>query len=157
MSSPIDLTDDDESHLISNDFTDDITILSSDEELSTVDLDNSDLISEDELPEIDLQKKSEVIRKLFPSNSKSSKNQTNTQKISNIYHKDVVNKPSTSTSVQFEPEIVRGPCENKMIEGVNIKLPVKPYGSQIVLMSMVRVVLKTYRYKKYKEFSLLEF
>lgn len=136
----IELTDDDDSFLQITQPEDETTILSSDKE------NYADIISsDDDLPEVNMaiqEKKSAHIKNLFLS---SSKTQNKVKEISRkLQDFKRVLPPSMPLGIPAKP---RDPGINKMIEGINVNLPVNPYGCQVALMSMVRicvVILRQY-------------
>lgn len=123
----IEISDDDDSFSLQ----DDSILISSDEDNTTVPTENC-LTSDDELPSVEMQaKKLAAIKKLFPTTAKKDMNNDITANSSKNQMKNDVKLPSNSTEKPKEPGV------NRMIEGVNVNLPVNPYGCQVALMSMV--------------------
>lgn len=124
MASPISISDDDDSFEQPTASKNTETYLSDDS--STLPYNSPDsnktetYISSDEdyeLPSISIEKKKNIVKKLFPGVNKGlNDNKTN---------KTVI------TQLELQSHVT------KMIEGILVTLPVNPYGSQIALMSKV--------------------
>lgn len=108
--------------------SEDVVDLCSEDETDTYYTSDEDL----DLPAVDLAaKKSAVIKNLFPGPSTSTKQEKYAPKIVPSSSKQKIPAPVHSPEKPKDPGIV------KMIGGVKINLPVKPYPSQIALMAQV--------------------
>lgn len=133
MDNNVELTDDDESFEEITKPVDTITIISSDSDAAT----DHYLSSDDEIPAVNLaiqEKKRALIKKLFPASEKNDDNQPTPNSSCNL--KDFTREPPPALPFAA-PKKIREPGINRMIEGVNVNLPVNPYGCQVALMSMV--------------------
>lgn len=119
----IEISDDDDSFSHQGDSI----LISSDEDNTTAPTDC--LTSDDELPNIEMRaKKMAAIKNLFTATATDTASSSKDLKKSN----DVITPPiSAATDKPKDPGV------NRMIEGVNVNLPVNPYGCQVALMSMV--------------------
>lgn len=117
--------------------------LISDEELQNISIDNTLLSDDEELPNV-IIKKNTAIKSLFPSKNKKRSVTKREQKTSTI-KSFFPQKQNVKVPVA---KVTRPPIEppkavfNRMIAGVNVLLPVDPYGSQVALMAKV-IITKT--------------
>ncbi|CAH0595114.1 unnamed protein product [Chrysodeixis includens] len=159
MSTNIEISDDDDSFngpgltgILMDDGKHDIVSISSDEEAQMSVMDEVDEISrnqfkydvsdDEDLPEVTIQK-NKAIKSLFQSkktrdNGIAKKVQQNKANITTYFAPIPVAKKERRISPVEGPKVVF----NKMIAGVNVKLPVNPYGSQIALMSKIITGIK---------------
>ncbi|XP_021189441.3 Fanconi anemia group J protein homolog isoform X1 [Helicoverpa armigera] len=152
MDTQIEISDDDDSFsgpgcskTAGNFFKDDVVAISSDEEFNNISNDIPALSDDEELPEVHLQRKA-AIKSLFGSkNNKNDSKKVESKKapIRALFpQKQNVNVPVA------KPAKIRQPIEapkqvfKRMIEGVNVTLPVNPYGSQVALMSKIITAIK---------------
>ncbi|XP_053617782.1 Fanconi anemia group J protein homolog isoform X2 [Plodia interpunctella] len=127
------------------------TVILSDEECAEITMITEEDISsdDDELPNVDLGKKrSEVIKKLFPTKNTNQSKQNMFSSMQKVIPKpkplnseDFNSKTASSTSM-ISPVKPKEPGFEKMIGGVTVNLPVEPYGCQIALMSKVITAIK---------------
>ncbi|XP_026727702.1 Fanconi anemia group J protein homolog isoform X2 [Trichoplusia ni] len=155
MSANIEISDDDDSfndpgmsEIMLNNFNEDVVSISSDEEAQMSAMDGVDEIpdipvisDDDELPEV-IEKKNKAIKSLFQSkrpkaNRIAKKVEQNRSNITSYFAPKPVVKERRVSPVEG-PKVVF----NRMIEGVNVKLPVNPYGSQVALMSKIITAIK---------------
>ncbi|CAH1640994.1 unnamed protein product [Spodoptera littoralis] len=153
MDSQIEISDDDDSFNgpecstnVQNNPKEDVIAISSDEEFNKFSFDN-DFMSDDEDSSVVVEKKKAAVKSLFSSKNRKGKgNGKNKQRKAAVKalfpQKQNVSVPVVK-SVKTRPPI-EPPKDvfNKMIEGVNVMLPVNPYGSQIALMSKIITAIK---------------
>lgn len=127
------------SKTVENDTMDEVLTISSDEEFNNMSTE-TDIISNDEdFPEV-IIKKNKAIKSLFSSKNKPgsvTKNQ-NKKPVKALFTQKQNLNVTVDKTPKFRPPI-EAPKEvfKRMIEGVNVMLPVNPYGSQVALMSKV--------------------
>lgn len=153
MSTNIEISDDDDSfngpglsEIMLNNFNEDVVSISSDEEAQMSAMDGVDetpdipvISDDDELPEV-IEKKNKAIKSLFQSkrpkaNGIAKKVEQNRSNITSYFAPKPVVKERRISPVEGPKAVF-----NRMIEGVNVKLPVNPYGSQVALMSKVIMI-----------------
>ncbi|KAJ8711082.1 hypothetical protein PYW07_008324 [Mythimna separata] len=147
MAEQIEISDDDDSFsgpgcskIVEKDVLDDVVALSSDEEFNNKSTDNNLISDDEELPEV-VMKRNAAIKALFPPKNKpaSVKNGPNKK----FPMKALFPQKQNVNVTVAKPAKIRPPIEppkevfKRMIEGVNVMLPVNPYGSQVALMSKI--------------------
>lgn len=122
------------------DVMDDVIAISSDEEFNNMSTDTALLSDDEEYPEV-VMKKNTAIKALFPSkNKQGSVKKTEDKKfpVTALFpQKQNVNVTVGKPNKMRPPIPAPKEVFKRMIEGVNVMLPVNPYGSQVALMSKV--------------------
>ena len=149
MAEKIEISDDDDSFggpgcskTAGIDTMDDVVAISSDEEFNNMSTDTVLLSEDEEYPEVIL-KKNTAIKTLFPSKNKPSsvtKHEDKKVPVKALFPQKQNVNVTVTKPIKMRPPI-EAPKEvfKRMIEGVNVMLPVNPYGSQVALMSKVNI------------------
>ncbi|KAJ8712745.1 hypothetical protein PYW08_008049 [Mythimna loreyi] len=147
MAEQIEISDDDDSFsgpgcskVVEKDTIDDVVALSSDEEFNNMSTETNIISDDEELPEVMLKRKA-AMQALFPSKNKQGNVNKNSSK--KVPVKALFSQKQNVNVTVVKPAKRRPPIEppkevfKRMIEGVNVMLPVNPYGSQVALMSKI--------------------
>uniref|UniRef100_A0A2A4JF43 Helicase ATP-binding domain-containing protein n=1 Tax=Heliothis virescens TaxID=7102 RepID=A0A2A4JF43_HELVI len=152
MDTQFEISDDDDSFsgpgcskTAGNFFKDDVVSISSDEEFNSISTDVPLISDDEELPEVNLQRKA-AVKSLF--GSKSTKNKSKKAENKKVPTRALFPQKQNVNVTVAKPVKIRPPIEppkqvfKRMIEGVNVNLPVNPYGSQVALMSKIITAIK---------------
>lgn len=151
----MEISDDDDSFsgpgcskILEKDTVDDVVAISSDEEFNNIATESPTFSDDEEYPEV-IMMKNQAIKSLFPSKNKQGsvkKHQNKKFPVKALFPQ----KQNVNVTV-VKPLKIRPPIEppkevfKRMIEGVNVMLPVNPYGSQVALMSKVICTINSFK------------
>ncbi|XP_059049818.1 Fanconi anemia group J protein homolog [Achroia grisella] len=150
MSTPCELSEDEdpiqEALIFEQNMSEDTVLISSDDDsLSATTFDENESIKiENDLPNVNIKKtRSDVIKILFP-NSSNNKENIVTSVINKVHHRPSQKKLDDVKNISSSPKKPEeiSPGINRMIEGITVNLPVKPYGCQVALMSKMITAIK---------------